>query len=63
MKWWQYGTEILKGIPARIDDAVKVLEERVQYQDLFNPSKFIFDGVSNQVCRQNGESIELYKYN
>ncbi len=65
VKWWQYGTEILKGIPAEISEAVKYLEERKEKYSLYRPEKFIFELKEQKIYRENvnGQKKIIHDFN
>lgn len=63
-KWWEYGTEILKGIPPQIEEAIEVIEERAVFLPAFKPEKFVFDNNENKVYRESENVIKvLYDFN
>lgn len=63
LKWWEYGPEILKGIPPQIENAVKILEERVHNLSFYKPERFVFDNANNKVYRESeGKQVLIYDF-
>ena len=64
LKWWEYGTEILKGIPPQIEEAVKVIKERTLSLPVFRPESIVFDDNNNKIYRESVEGQHLlYDFN
>lgn len=65
IKWWEYGPEILKGVPAEIHEAVKYLEEKVFNAIPFTPEKFVFDYREQKIYRigRTNEKKVIHDFN